>query len=323
MKKQHLFLLGSILILSLLSACSNENTSTSQEKPDPILHQAMMSKGFQLLESNCFSCHTPKGNFESRVGPPMIAVKKHYIDEHTTLETFTESLIAFVQQPSEEQSKMPGALKRFGLMPKMDFTTEQLSAIAAYIYHTDIESPDWFDEHYEEERKKHQTEQDSISPLEKGLQLAMATKAVLGKNLLGAINSKGTEHALAFCNQRAYPLTDSMAVELDAPIKRVSDKARNPKNQANDSELAYIQQAHELIEKGEKVKPMLAQENGKTLGYYPIMTNKMCMQCHGQEEQIKPATLAKIKRLYPEDKAVNYSVNKLRGIWVIELDEDK
>ena len=29
--------------------------------------------------------------------------------------------------------------------------------------------------------------------------------AVLGKNLMGAIQNKGTLHALKFCNEQAYP----------------------------------------------------------------------------------------------------------------------
>ncbi|WP_338769735.1 hypothetical protein WAF17_10435 [Bernardetia sp. ABR2-2B] len=57
----------------------------------------------------------------------------------------------------------------------------------------------------------------------------MQTKGVLGKNLLGAINSKGTEHAVSFCSTKAIHLTDSMAVALNAYVKRVSNKNINPK----------------------------------------------------------------------------------------------
>ena len=59
------------------------------------------------------------------------------------------------------------------------------------------------------------------------------------------------------------------------------------------------------------------------IGYYPIITNELCMQCHGQTgQQISPGTLAKITALYPNDKAVNYKVNQLRGIWVVEMKRD-
>ncbi len=73
-----------------------------------------------------------------------------------------------------------------------------------------------------------------------------------------------------------------MAVALNTKIKRVSDKNRNPENKANEAELAYIAAAKLAIAQGEKAKPQLTMFGEKQIGYYPIMTNKMCMQCHGQ-----------------------------------------
>jgi hypothetical protein len=55
--------------------------------------------------------------------------------------------------------------------------------------------------------------------------------------------------------------------------------------------------------------------------YYPILTNAMCLQCHGKpEEDIKPSTLSKLHMLYPQDKGVGYEENELRGIWVVEME---
>lgn len=44
----------------------------------------------------------------------------------------------------------------------------------------------------------------------------------------------------------------------------------------------------------------------------------MCLQCHGSEKDIKPETLAKIKSLYPNDKAIGYQENEMRGLMVIK-----
>ncbi len=45
------------------------------------------------------------------------------------------------------------------------------------------------------------------------------------------------------------------------------------------------------------------------------------MQCHGDPEtDILPETYTKIKELYPEDKAIGYIENELRGIWVVEME---
>lgn len=157
----------------------------------------------------------------------------------------------------------------------------------------------------------------------KGKELATATQKVLGGNLKAAIESKGTEHALEFCNVKAYPLTDSMAVALNAAISRVSDQPRNAANTANEDELAYIAHAKEVLAEGGEVTPKLAQLGDKVVGYYPIITNQLCMQCHGNpDSQIKDATLAKINQLYPADEATGYSEGELRGIWVVEMDID-
>ncbi|MDT7827476.1 DUF3365 domain-containing protein [Pricia sp. S334] len=157
-----------------------------------------------------------------------------------------------------------------------------------------------------------------------GMEYAVSTKAALGKNLVGAIQEKGTLGALEFCNIQAMPLTDSMAVAHKAIIKRVSDKPRNPNNQANAKELEYIEAFKSTVASGKKVEPIVNQENDQVDFYYPITTNTMCLQCHGKpEEQIEPATMAKLQDLYPEDQAIGYTENEVRGIWAIVVEGNK
>ncbi len=161
-----------------------------------------------------------------------------------------------------------------------------------------------------------------LTLLEQGKNFAMQTQKVLAVNLINEIKTRGTEHALTFCSVKAYPLTDSMAIALNAQIKRVSDKERNPDNKANQVELAYIAKSKEILAGGGEIQPQMTEINGKMVGYYPIITNGMCMQCHGnQESEVLPATLLQLKKLYPADKAINYKINELRGIWVVEMDK--
>lgn len=157
---------------------------------------------------------------------------------------------------------------------------------------------------------------------EKGGELASATQKVLGSNLMNAINEGGPVNALEFCKIQASPLTDSMATELQAHIKRVTDQPRNPNNTANQRQLEYINSAKMKLSSGEDVKPEVNVVDGKITGYYPIVTNQLCMQCHGSESgQINDKTLAKIKELYPEDQATGYDTGELRGIWVVDMEK--
>lgn len=158
--------------------------------------------------------------------------------------------------------------------------------------------------------------------LEAGQNLALSTKSALGKNLIAALGEKGTAGAVEFCNTRAIRITDSMSAVLNAKIKRVSDKPRNPSNLANEDELAYINKWKAAKGRGEKHPPVMVEKNGKMVGYYPIVANQMCLKCHGKPKvEINAETLNALAKLYPEDKATGYSDMDLRGIFVVEMEK--
>ena len=166
-------------------------------------------------------------------------------------------------------------------------------------------------------------ESDTTNYLLKGKAIATETQKILAKNLTEAITNGGTEYAIKFCNIQALPLTDSMSKQLNASIKRVSDQPRNSNNSANDKEIAYIQSIKSAIEKGEPVNPQLTNTDTEAIGYYPIVTNSLCLQCHGNKtSDITKESQDKIASLYPNDKATGYSINQLRGIWVISMKKD-
>ncbi len=174
------------------------------------------------------------------------------------------------------------------------------------------------------DKKVDTAESHSKDYAEIGSNYAQSTQKELGKNLMAAIQKEGTLGAMEFCNVQAYPLTDSMAVVHKARIKRVSDKPRNPSNQANDEELGYIESFKKTIASGNEVDPIVTEENGQVHFYTPIITNAMCLQCHGKpEEQIQPATMTKLQELYPADEAIGYTENEVRGIWAIVFEKGK
>lgn len=313
-----------IIAFTILISCNNKHSKKQGTTLKNNTISINISKGFQLLESNCFACHSPKTSLEDRIAPPMAAIKEYYITEGVTKEQFTKNLLNFIENPSEENSKIPSAIERFGVMPKMNFSPKQVEQIADYIYNSKLEEPDWYENHFHNEKFIHveNLKNEDISYKDLGLKYAMNTKSVLGKNLIVSIKNKGTKGAVAFCNTRAFNIVDSAGVALNAKIKRVSDFPRNSANNANSTELNYITNAKKLIKNGEKTTPLVQEIDNKMVGYYPILTNKMCMQCHGTPNtQISPSTLAKINELYPTDKAVGYGENELRGIWVIEMDK--
>ncbi|MBE9489767.1 MAG: DUF3365 domain-containing protein [Bacteroidetes bacterium] len=153
-----------------------------------------------------------------------------------------------------------------------------------------------------------------------GLNMAFTTKAKLGENLMRVMKEKGAVEALQFCKIKANTITDSMATVHNARIKRVSDKTRNPNNKPNEIELKNIAYFKNVLSKGEEIAPIIETINDSIYFYYPIITNEMCLKCHGTpNKEIDQATLLSLKDLYPTDKAVGYSENQVRGIWSIQF----
>jgi len=302
-----------------MSACENYNTKIITPKNSTDIK--VLKKGFDILDSNCFSCHNIDKDKVEMIAPTMASVKLAY-SENNSKEGFIEDLANFVSEPNAEKAKMHKEIKKYGLMPKMGYSKEQLIAVAEYLYSQNIESEKWYVESYSNEKKKYKAIKSEVSYLEKGQKLAMKTKSTLGKNLMGTIKKKGTDEALTFCNLKAYSLVDSMATLLNASITRVSDKPRNANNEAIGEELVYIKKAKDLLKNGEKIKAQIKEKDGKMLAYYPIMTNKMCLQCHGEvNTQIKESTMTLINKFYPEDKATGYKENELRAIWKIVFEK--
>ena len=337
---------ATLFLVFLLSACNNNNRHEYLAMSEASDHVEMAINqehpGKELMENNCYLCHNPKTSEEAMIAPPMIAVKMHYISEDTSKEDFVKDLVEWSKTPSEKTSKMPGAIKKFGLMPYQFYPEGTIRQIADYIFDNEIEEPEWFEGHYQKMHgdrpmmkgkmgnmgkgrglgRKQDNSEVQIFIEERGMKMAKTTQAELGKNLMGQIQKNGVIAALDFCNIEAMPITDSMATYHKAFIKRVTDKTRNPKNQANPAELTYLETFKSQVAAGEEIKPIVVTMGEDVKFYAPITTNSMCLKCHGTpEKELETLTLNKIKELYPNDKATGYAENEVRGMWSINFTE--
>ena len=157
--------------------------------------------------------------------------------------------------------------------------------------------------------------------LKVGKKYVATAQETLSNNLTEAIAAGGPAHAIDFCNTKAIELTDSISKELKVKIKRVSNRNRNPLNATNKEEQINFQQWKSDNQNGKNLSPVLREMNGKALGYYPIITNQLCLMCHGvRNKDITKETQQVLDRLYPADKAFDYTANELRGMFVVEMD---
>lgn len=326
--KKIILSLASVLLVFTACKKNKEGTYEKTVEQHELTSKELAQKGKKAMENKCYLCHNPSSSEKNRVGPPMAAIKARYLKNDSSKEEFIESIWHFVEKPTKEKAKLKGAVKRFGVMPYQKYSQEEIEAIAHFMYEYKIEEPEWFKQHWEENHggnykqigkewseDKHEKDLASI-----GLDYAKSTKAQLGKNLIGAIQSEGVIHALEFCNVRAMPLTDSMATVHNANIKRVSDRNRNPNNKASEKEKNYLQEFSQQIQEGKEPQPIVEKNGNQAKFYYPIVTNDMCLKCHGEVgQEIQQETYNKILKFYPEDQAIGYDVNEVRGIWSIEF----
>ncbi|GGE07246.1 c-type heme family protein [Psychroflexus salis] len=321
------------LVISML-ACNSDKKKNNYTKIDSEDPQVELAKAAKLnMENKCYLCHNPTSSEQNRIGPPMAAIKARYLKDASSKEHFIQAIWNFVEQPTKQKAKLKGAVKRFGVMPYQKYNQEEIEAIAAYIFSYNIEEPDWFKAHWKEKhgekfsQKGKKLSNQAINDKDYtaiGMKYAKTTKAQLGKNLMGAIQNNGVLHALEFCNVQAMPITDSMAQVHQAQIKRVSDKNRNPLNAANSSELKHIKFFKSQIAEAKEPKPIIEENSSSINFYYPILTNDMCLKCHGKpNEDIAQKNYNKILKLYPNDKAIGYDINEVRGIWSIEFEKNE
>ncbi|MCX2720327.1 hypothetical protein [Lentiprolixibacter aurantiacus] len=112
--------------------------------------EALAEQGEKLMTTYCYQCHNPNTSRESMLGPPMIGIKKHYITDSTTKEAFVADLLSWMKGPKEENSKMPHALEKFGLMNHQVYPDSVIIGIAEYMYDNEIEKPEWYQQHHRE-----------------------------------------------------------------------------------------------------------------------------------------------------------------------------
>ncbi|NEN25066.1 DUF3365 domain-containing protein [Cryomorpha ignava] len=156
-----------------------------------------------------------------------------------------------------------------------------------------------------------------------GKQYADSAQKMLGMNLKMALAEGGAIGALNFCSIRAISITDSAAKMMNVDLQRVSDKPRNPMNTADIEELKMIGAMKNMHDSGKSIDPIMVRKGNGAIGYYPIIIQPFCLQCHGiPGREINPETAAVIAQLYPVDKAIGYEDGDLRGMWKVTMSEN-
>jgi len=156
--------------------------------------------------------------------------------------------------------------------------------------------------------------------------------------LMAEIKKGGPESAIQVCSKKA-PMAMAKVMKQTGwtKVARTSLRIRNPGNTPDAWELGVLKRFEERKAQGESVAKMEYAEivssgvtdgsggnvrstygsvnaaGGKKEFRYmkAIGTAKPCLNCHGAK--VKPAVEAKLKELYPDDKARGFKVGDIRG----------
>ena len=126
--------------------------------------------------------------------------------------------------------------------------------------------------------------------------------------------------ALKYCNKEVEQLV-SKDNEKGFTIKRVSLKPRNKNNYPNLYEKEILEKLNKLslidnkdlaLEHSDIIKD---ENNNKFVFVKAIRIKEVCLNCHGSN--INDDLKKEIQKLYPDDKAINYKLNDIRGAFVM------
>ncbi len=141
MKKKALNIIAITLLSIFFSSCGNNTQTNTGNEKNVAQTDIYNTKGYELLKTKCYICHFEKpepDKMDKMIAPPMMRIKEHYLPNYPAKEDFINAVVAIVKNPSEEKTLMPGAVKKFKLMPKLIYTDEELKLIAETIYNLDF-----------------------------------------------------------------------------------------------------------------------------------------------------------------------------------------
>jgi hypothetical protein len=164
------------------------------------------------------------------------------------------------------------------------------------------------------------------NPMQESRDAVAAMLKELGGKLQAAMKDGGPVNALAVCQVEAPAIAKRISEEEKITIRRVSTKPRNPTlGVPNDWQTQAMKQFEDALARGDKPADIEFVEAVKAGGgsrmelrfAKPIVMQPQCTACHGTPEQISPEVQAKLKELYPNDKATGYKPGELRGAIVV------
>lgn len=154
------------------------------------------------------------------------------------------------------------------------------------------------------------------------------TFLALSTALKEAMKEGGVQNAVDYCHLEAIPLTDSMSTSLGVKVSRVTDRPRNPLNEATLAEKDLMKKYAATLSGNSaialKTELITDKNTGSITAYKPIIIKGLCLNCHGDVGgALAQQNYDFIQQKYPADKAINYKEGEVRGLWKVAFIESE
>jgi len=134
--------------------------------------------------------------------------------------------------------------------------------------------------------------------------------------------TKGAEAAIDLVHLHNMKLPAAAAGKPQIiAVKRTSLRVRQPANVPDSADLAALLSIQTELMDGNSPPKLLIQQveaagsaPAEWRVYRPIGVSAQCLACHGPVDSLSEGVRARLTKLYPEDKAVDYAPSDWRGV---------
>ena len=151
-------------------------------------------------------------------------------------------------------------------------------------------------------------------------QTAKETFQQFGKTLKAelqkAISEGGPVNAVEVCHARAPQIAEEISKVRGFSMGRSSHRLRN-QNNAPDEDIARYLEKYSASGKEAPVAAVSTDEGWTVIA--PIITQPLCVTCHGDPKTFSPELTQALNKYYPNDKATGFKPGDLRGVFWARL----
>jgi hypothetical protein len=160
--------------------------------------------------------------------------------------------------------------------------------------------------------------------LAKSKTIAQAFGQTLMAKLQSAMEDSGPTGAISVCKVASQEMEEQFSASDPAlaRVRRIALRTRNPQTHTPTSQEAeWLTAQEELIRANpeHEPQPYILKSPDRTTVLLPIvLSNPLCLVCHGDPENMPDDLIEALQSNYPNDRATGYQLGDFRGAIAIE-----